>query len=110
MNRRAVLRWVPIAVFAWSPKNVPRNCIPVSRMPLGDQNATEPYVFFRLLVTVLAPRFTHRPRYECPTKPSCDLFAWPRKTVVLTSPWTRQWSPTDVLAILPPPTVVSSPT
>src|SRR5438046_8303220 len=82
-------------VLAWSPKNVPRNCSPVSRSPAGVPNCTVPYVFFRLLVVVPAPRFTQRPRYECPTKPSCPLFAWPRKIVALTSPCTLHVSPID---------------
>src|SRR5205823_8117282 len=82
---------------------------PVFFSPRGVHRRTGPYVFFRLLVMVPAPRFTHRPRYEWPTNPSCDLFAWPRKIDVLTSPWTRQTSPMDALVILSPPTCESSP-
>src|SRR5688572_16232378 len=53
---------------------------------------------------VPAPRFTHRPRYECPRNPSWPLFEWPRNTEVLTSPCTLHTSPIEHPAILSPPT------
>src|ERR687893_745241 len=83
-----VVRRSPIPVLAWSPNIVPRNWRPLSRTPSGVQSETVPYVFFRLLVVVPAPRLTHRPRYECPTNPSCALLQWPRKMVLLVSPRT----------------------
>src|ERR1700735_4357647 len=89
--------------------NDPRNVSPVFRIPSGVQSCTGPYVFFRLLVIVPAPRFTHRPRYECPTKPSCDLLLQPITTDVLSSPCTLDRSPIDDPAIRLPTTVDPSP-
>ena len=78
--------------------------MPVSRTPPGVQSETVPYVFFKLLVIVPAPRFTQRPRYECPTNPSCPLFEWPRKIVLLISPRTLHTSPIEQAVRSPPRT------
>src|ERR1051326_5767041 len=83
--------------------------MPVSRMPRGVQSDTDPYVFLRLLVTVLAPRFPQRPRYEWPTNPSCPLFEWPSTIVVLSSPRTFETSPIEHVEISPPMTVTPFP-
>src|SRR2546425_11493402 len=79
---------VPIAVLAWSPIRVPRNCIPVSTAVPATSSRTVPYVFFRFDVIAPAPRFTQRPITEWPTNPSCALFAYPRNTQFDTSPRT----------------------
>jgi hypothetical protein len=63
-----------------------------------------------LLVIVPAPRFTQRPRIEWPTNPSCPLFEWPVKIVLLTSPCTLQVSPMLEAAILSAVTLLPSPT
>src|SRR6266705_3230678 len=81
---------VPIAVLAWSPIRVPRNCIPVSTAVPATSSRTVPYVFFRFDVIVPAPRFTQRPITEWPTNPSCALFAYPRNTQLDTSPRTLE--------------------
>ena len=69
-----------------------------------------PYVFFRFEVIVPAPRFTQRPITECPTKPSCALLAYPRKTHAASSPRTRQWGPIADVRIGPPSSWVFAPT
>src|SRR3989441_12734276 len=71
---------VPIAVLAWSPIRLPRNCKPVSNRVPAISRRTGPYVFFKFDVIVPAPRFAQRPITQWPTKPSCALFAYPRKT------------------------------
>ena len=65
---------VPIAVLAWSPTRLPKNCRPVSSIVPPMSSRTRPYVFFRFDVTVPAPRFAQRPITEWPTNPSCALF------------------------------------
>ena len=67
----------------------------VAHAVAASRACTVPYVFFRLLVIVPAPRFTQRPRYEWPTKPSCPLFEWPTTIVLLISPCTLQRSPIE---------------
>ncbi len=70
----------------------------------------EPYVFFRLDVVVPAPRFTQRPTTECPTKPSWALFAYPRKTVLWSSPRTLLRRPMLQRVTSPPNTSQPGPT
>src|SRR2546427_434542 len=77
---------VPIAVLAWSPIRLPRNCKPVSSRVPAISRRTRPYVFFKFDVIVPAPRFAQRPITQWPTKPSCALFAYPRKTQFDSSP------------------------
>src|SRR2546426_1703701 len=77
---------VPIAVFAWSPIRLPSSCRPVSRRVPAISRRTRPYVFFKFDVIVPAPRFAQRPITQWPTKPSCALFAYPRKTQLDSSP------------------------
>src|SRR5256712_4507561 len=93
---------VPIAVLAWSPIKVPRNCIPVSTAVPATSSRTVPYVFFRFDVIVPAPRFTQRPITEWPTNPSCALFAYPRNTQLDTSPRTFERGPIAEARIAPP--------
>src|SRR3989454_80421 len=93
---------VPIAVLAWSPIKVPRNCIPVSTAVPATSSRTVPYVFFRFDVIVPAPRFTQRPITEWPTNPSCALFAYPRNTQLDTSPRTFDRGPIAEARIAPP--------
>src|SRR5215467_7852561 len=97
-------------VFTWSPNIVPRNCRPVSRTPDGVQSATDPYVFFKLLVIVPAPTLTQRPRYECPMKPSCPLFECPRMIEFEISPRTLETSPIAHEPTSPPRMFTSRPT
>src|SRR6185312_1514959 len=104
-----VVSIVPMPVLTWSPNMVPRNCCPVSTIPAGVHRCTVPYVFFRLLVVVPAPRFTHRPRYECPTKPVCPLLECPSTIVELISPRILHLSPIEQLATRSPTIVVSVP-
>src|SRR5205814_735222 len=77
---------VPIAVLAWSPIRLPRNCRPVSSRVPAISRRTRPYVFFRFDVIVPALRFAQRPITQWPTKPSCALLAYPRKTQLDSSP------------------------
>src|SRR2546426_6539606 len=77
---------VPIAVLAWSPIRLPSSCRPVSRRAPAISRRTRPYVFFKFDVIVPAPRFAQRPITQWPTKPSCALFAYPRKTQLDSSP------------------------
>src|SRR6266487_2212058 len=77
---------VPIAVLAWSPIRLPSNCKPVSSRVPAISRCTRPYVFFKFDVIVPAPRFAQRPITQWPTKPSCALFAYPRKTQFDSSP------------------------
>src|SRR5215207_8307059 len=79
-------------------------------MPDGVHSCTAPYVFFRLLVIVPAPRFTHRPRMEWPTNPSCPLFECPRRIELLISPCTLQVSPIDDAAMRSVVRMLCSPT
>src|SRR6267154_1750858 len=81
-----VLSSVPIAVLAWSPIRLPRNCKPVSSRVPASSSRTRPYVFFRFDVIVPAPRLAQRPITQWPTKPSCALFAYPRNTQLESSP------------------------
>src|SRR6185437_8624819 len=104
-----VVSIVPMPVFTWSPNMVPRNCWPVSTTPAGVHMCTVPYVFFRLLVVVPAPRLTQRPRYECPTKPVWPLLEWPRTMVELISPRILHFSPIEQLATRSPTMLVSAP-
>src|SRR5256885_6069655 len=101
---------VPIAVLAWSPIRLPRLVRPVSIAAPATSSRIGPYVFFRLEVIVPAPRFTQRPITECPTKPSCALLAYPRKTHAASSPRTRQWGPIADERIGPPSSCVFAPT
>src|SRR5690349_13857731 len=96
-------------VLAWSPIIDPTNWSLVSFSPLGVHSDTVPYVFLRLLVVVPAPRLTQRPSTEWPTKPSCDLLAWPIRIDALSSPCTRQPSPIDDPEMRSVPTTVSLP-
>jgi len=41
-STQPVVRQSPMPVLTWSPNIVPRNCIPVSRVPSGVQSCTSP--------------------------------------------------------------------
>src|SRR5207247_1203094 len=69
-----------------SPIKLPSNCKPVSSRVPAISRRTRPYVFFKFDVIVPAPRFAQRPITQWPTKPSCALFAYPRKTQLDSSP------------------------
>src|SRR5881628_1031111 len=100
---------VPMAVFAWSPIRLPRNCRPLSSGVPPTSRRTGPYVFFRFDVMVPAPRLAQRPITECPTNPSCALLAYPRKTQEASSPRTLQCGPIADPLIGPPRSCVFTP-
>src|SRR5438552_731224 len=101
---------VPIAVFAWSPIRLPSSCRPVSRRVPAISRRTRPYVFFKFDVIVPAPRFAQRPIAQWPTKPSCALFAYPRKTQLDSSPRAFVRGPIADARTGPPSTWAFAPT
>src|SRR3989440_122903 len=101
---------VPIAVFAWSPIRLPSSCSPVSRRVPAISRRTRPYVFFKFDVIVPAPRFAQRPITQWPTKPSCALFAYPRKTQLDSSPRAFVRGPIADARTGPPSTWAFAPT
>src|SRR5437667_418624 len=101
---------VPIAVFAWSPIRLPSSCRPVSRRVPAISRRTRPYVFFKFDVIVPAPRFAQRPITQWPTKPSCALFAYPRKTQLDSSPRAFVRGPIADARTGPPSTWAFAPT
>src|SRR2546430_4243444 len=101
---------VPIAVFAWSPIRLPSSCRPVSRRVPAISRRTRPYVFFKFDVIVPAPRFAQRPITLWPTKPSCALFAYPRKTQLDSSPRAFVRGPIADARTGPPSTWAFAPT
>src|SRR6266699_6148220 len=100
---------VPIAVLAWSPIRLPSSWRPVSRGAPAISRRTRPYVFFKFDVIVPAPRFAQRPITLWPTKPSCALFAYPRKTQLDSSPRALVRGPTADARTGPPSTCAFAP-
>ena len=71
----AVLNAVWMAVLLWSAMISPQNVRPLPTKPLAevDHSAISPYVFFKLLHVVSAPKLHQEPRTEFPKNPPWAL-------------------------------------
>ena len=86
----------PMETFAMSPTIGPSFTRLVSTFFPSTSILTEPYVFFRLLKVLPAPRLTHSPTIESPMYPWCDLFVYDIMMEFSTSPPILHSSPIDV--------------